>query len=295
MVATTRPSLFEEPAPLGRGSRSPHAAAARHVVATREPAAAPAAAAARRAAAGTSWSSSSSDSAEGNPFYIEELVTWLIDAGVIVKDEPTWRVERDLVGSVLVPSTLRGVLQARLDALSTEERGLLQRASVVGRVFWDEAVDSLRRRPTPVTRRDPDPGRAALPGAGLRAGGLVVRLRARVPLQARAAARRRLRRRAAQAPAALPRAGGDLAVRGECAKRPPGRVRRAHRRALRPGRRPRGRRVVLPRRQAGALGLRPRRGRPAARACARTRHRGPPAPLRRPRDPRGHARPGRRP
>jgi class 3 adenylate cyclase/tetratricopeptide (TPR) repeat protein len=82
-------------------------------------------------------------SAEGNPFYIEELVTWLIDAGVIVKDEPMWRVERDLVGSVLVPSTLRGVLQARLDALSTEERGLLQRASVVGRVFWDEAVDSL--------------------------------------------------------------------------------------------------------------------------------------------------------
>ncbi len=82
-------------------------------------------------------------SAEGNPFYIEELVTWLIDAGVIIKDEPAWRVERDLVGSVLVPSTLRGVLQARLDALSTEERGLLQRASVVGRVFWDEAVDSL--------------------------------------------------------------------------------------------------------------------------------------------------------
>ncbi len=97
-------------------------------------------------------------SAEGNPFYIEELVTWLIDAGVIVKGEPTWRVEHDLIGSVLVPSTLRGVLQARLDALTTEERGLLQRASVVGRVFWDDAVDRL------ATSRTGDPVAATLEG-----------------------------------------------------------------------------------------------------------------------------------
>ena len=81
--------------------------------------------------------------AEGNPFYIEELVTWLIDAGVIVKGESSWRVVGELVESVVVPSTLRGVLQARLDALSAAERSLLQRASVVGRVFWDDAVAHL--------------------------------------------------------------------------------------------------------------------------------------------------------
>ena len=80
---------------------------------------------------------------EGNPFYIEELVTWLIDAGVIVKGEPSWQIVGELVDSVVVPSTLRGVLQARLDALSTAERSLLQRASVVGRVFWDDAVAHL--------------------------------------------------------------------------------------------------------------------------------------------------------
>ena len=39
-----------------------------------------------------------------------------------------------------MPSTLKGVLQSRLDALSAQERNLLQRASVVGRVFWDQAV-----------------------------------------------------------------------------------------------------------------------------------------------------------
>ena len=37
------------------------------------------------------------DSAEGNPFYIEELVTWLIDAGVVVRGEPHWFVVHELV------------------------------------------------------------------------------------------------------------------------------------------------------------------------------------------------------
>ncbi len=87
------------------------------------------------------------DSADGNPFYIEELVTWLLDAGVIVRGDPSWHVVDELVGSVVVPSTLRGVLQARLDALSQAERAVLQRASVVGRVFWDEAVLRLDGSP----------------------------------------------------------------------------------------------------------------------------------------------------
>ncbi len=45
--------------------------------------------------------------------------------------------------TVAVPSTLKGVLQSRLDALSLDERNLLQRASIVGRVFWDLAVAAL--------------------------------------------------------------------------------------------------------------------------------------------------------
>ena len=83
------------------------------------------------------------DSADGNPFYIEELVTWLMDAGVVVRGEPHWFVVHELVRTVAVPSTLKGVLQSRLDSLSIEERRLVQRASVVGRVFWDLAVAHL--------------------------------------------------------------------------------------------------------------------------------------------------------
>ncbi len=87
------------------------------------------------------------DNAEGNPFYIEELVTWLIDAGVITRSEPHWLVHEELVRTVAVPSTLKGVLQSRLDALTLDERNLLQRASVVGRVFWDLAVAHLDDQP----------------------------------------------------------------------------------------------------------------------------------------------------
>ena len=83
------------------------------------------------------------DAAGGNPFYVEELVTWLVDAGVIVRGDPTWRVVPELVGTVQVPNSLRGVLQARLDALDPLQRSVLQRAAVVGRVYWDAAVAHL--------------------------------------------------------------------------------------------------------------------------------------------------------
>ncbi|MDF2731854.1 MAG: adenylate/guanylate cyclase, partial [Desertimonas sp.] len=80
---------------------------------------------------------------EGNPFYVEELVNWFLEAGVINRDAERWLVLEDRLDQAKVPATLRSVLQARLDALSTSERLALQRASVIGRVFWDDAVDSL--------------------------------------------------------------------------------------------------------------------------------------------------------
>jgi tetratricopeptide (TPR) repeat protein len=81
--------------------------------------------------------------ADGNPFHIEELIKWLLEAGVITKDGVTWHVQDHQVDRARIPPTLRGVLQARLDSLSPTERVTLQRAAVVGRVFWDTAVDSL--------------------------------------------------------------------------------------------------------------------------------------------------------
>ena len=78
--------------------------------------------------------------AEGNPFYVEELIKMLIDQRVICPDVEQWRVEPGRLAAVNIPSTLSEVLQARLDSLTITERLTLQRASVVGRIFWDEAI-----------------------------------------------------------------------------------------------------------------------------------------------------------
>jgi len=81
--------------------------------------------------------------AEGNPFYVEELIKMLIEDGVILKGEERWRVEPVHLAAARVPSTLTGVLQARLDSLSPQERAVLQLASVVGRTFWTSAVERI--------------------------------------------------------------------------------------------------------------------------------------------------------
>jgi class 3 adenylate cyclase/tetratricopeptide (TPR) repeat protein len=78
--------------------------------------------------------------AEGNPFYIEELIKMLVENQVIIKGEETWQIETERLAQIEVPSTLAGVLQARLDDLPYEERVVLQQASVVGRQFWDRVI-----------------------------------------------------------------------------------------------------------------------------------------------------------
>ena len=81
--------------------------------------------------------------AEGNPFYAEELVKMLIDDGVILVEGERWRVLDERLSIARIPSTLTGVLQARLDALTAAERRAVQLASVVGPVFWDDALHTL--------------------------------------------------------------------------------------------------------------------------------------------------------
>jgi predicted ATPase len=92
-------------------------------------------------------------SADGNPFYVEEIIKMMIENGVITKGDSAWHVIPSRLVETRVPPTLTGVLQARLDRLSHEERQLLQRASVVGRTFWDQIFVYL----------GPDGGEAADP------------------------------------------------------------------------------------------------------------------------------------
>ncbi len=79
--------------------------------------------------------------ADGNPFYVEELIKMLVEDNVISTEN--WTVNTELFTKEKVPSTLTGVLQARLDSLSVSERNFLQLASVIGRAFWDKVIKDI--------------------------------------------------------------------------------------------------------------------------------------------------------
>ncbi len=81
--------------------------------------------------------------AEGNPFYMEELVRMLIDDGVIDTRRRPWALRAGWQDTARVPTTLVGVLQARLQALPADELAALQQASIVGTVFWDAALAAV--------------------------------------------------------------------------------------------------------------------------------------------------------
>jgi class 3 adenylate cyclase/tetratricopeptide (TPR) repeat protein len=71
---------------------------------------------------------------QGNPFFIEEVVRGLIDAGVLAPEDGAWRLTRGL-DEVSVPGSVEGVITARLDRLEERSREILQVASVIGRRF----------------------------------------------------------------------------------------------------------------------------------------------------------------
>jgi tetratricopeptide (TPR) repeat protein len=74
--------------------------------------------------------------AEGNPFYVEEVIRSLIGRGAIVQEEASgrWTATRD-VAEIPIPDTLHGVLMARIDRLQEEAKRVLQMAAVIGRIF----------------------------------------------------------------------------------------------------------------------------------------------------------------
>ena len=85
------------------------------------------------------------DRAEGNPRTLEEMLQLLIDAGAIDTSGEPWEVREAELGALSLPPTVQGLVQARLDRLDPEARGVLALASVVGRTFWEGAVDRLRQ------------------------------------------------------------------------------------------------------------------------------------------------------
>ncbi len=72
--------------------------------------------------------------AEGNPFFVEEVVRMLIERGMIVAEDDRW-VATDEVGGAEIPESLHGLLLARIDQLPDSAKRSLRVAAVIGRQF----------------------------------------------------------------------------------------------------------------------------------------------------------------
>ncbi|MCV0404202.1 MAG: AAA family ATPase [Chloroflexi bacterium] len=68
----------------------------------------------------------------GNPFFAQEIVRSLQDAGALAEEDGRWRLRADW-SAADVPATIEGVLASRLDALPPSAQGTLAVASVIGR------------------------------------------------------------------------------------------------------------------------------------------------------------------
>jgi class 3 adenylate cyclase len=71
--------------------------------------------------------------AEGNPLFIEQLAAVLSERGPEEADS--------------LPTTIRGLVAARLDALPAAEREVMLDASIVGRIFWRGALERIASNP----------------------------------------------------------------------------------------------------------------------------------------------------
>ena len=85
------------------------------------------------------------EKAEGNPFFLEEIIRHLIDQGHLIREGSSWQ-SRHGVAVVEIPDTVQAVLAARIDLLEPLDKRVLQRAAVVGRVFWTGPVSGLLER-----------------------------------------------------------------------------------------------------------------------------------------------------
>ena len=89
--------------------------------------------------------------AEGNPFYLEQLLRSLIDSGTLVAENSHWTLK---AGETLeIPQTLEGVIIARIDRLEPEWREALTSASVLGRTFGLELIEAVSGLGLPAVRQ----------------------------------------------------------------------------------------------------------------------------------------------
>jgi class 3 adenylate cyclase/tetratricopeptide (TPR) repeat protein len=117
------------------------------------------------------------DAAGGNPLFVEEIVSMLVEEGLLIHRDDRW-IASDVLTTLAIPPTISALLTARLDRLPPDERTIIERAAIVGREFpvgaletlvshdlaagVDASLDSLVRKELlkPVRSQDPEEGEA---------------------------------------------------------------------------------------------------------------------------------------
>ena len=92
------------------------------------------------------------EAAEGNPLFVEQLLSMLIDQGTLRSERDHWVAAGDL-SKISIPPTVHALIAARLDQLPGDERAVMEPASVIGLAFAQAAVEELSPEPArPVVR-----------------------------------------------------------------------------------------------------------------------------------------------
>lgn len=109
------------------------------------------------------------EKAQGNPYFVEEMIRSLLDREMIVHQDGRWVVAAE-VGDIAVPDNLVAVLTTRLDSLPESCKRAAQDASIIGREFTYDGlaavsadVDNLNDALFDLQRRDLVEERARLP------------------------------------------------------------------------------------------------------------------------------------
>lgn len=87
--------------------------------------------------------------AEGNPFYIEEIVKSGLETGAIRREEQTYKLDKD----VALPGSVHALIMARIDRLEESAKSLLQAAAVIGREFPVSILGQVAEKLDEIDRR----------------------------------------------------------------------------------------------------------------------------------------------
>jgi class 3 adenylate cyclase/tetratricopeptide (TPR) repeat protein len=85
------------------------------------------------------------EKAEGNPFFVEEVIRSLLDAGLVVRENGHWKATQE-IEHISVPDTLSAVITTRLDQLDEDARQVAQTAAVIGRQFRYSILETVHFR-----------------------------------------------------------------------------------------------------------------------------------------------------